>query len=150
MLRQKRAAPFNLNVIPIKRYQMKPRYFSLLVFVIIMIGGKNAFTHILEQPTAPVKPEFSEPHEVIGTYLNAVNRGELIVLDRKIEKSMLIPIRVEYVYELDSAIPRIKVYSKLKKPIPVPGQENCNIKGVSAILDINGSIIETEAHIWLE
>jgi hypothetical protein len=129
---------------------MKPRYFSLLVFVIIMIGGKNAFTHILEQPTAPVKPEFSEPHEVIGTYLNAVNRGELIVLDRKIEKSMLIPIRVEYVYELDSAIPRIKVYSKLKQPIPVPGQENCNIKGVSAILDINGSIIETEAHIWLE
>ena len=129
---------------------MKPRYLLLLVSVIIMNGGKNTFAHISEQPHAPIKPEFSEPHEVIRTYFKAVSRGELIVLERKLEKSMLIPIRVEYVYELDSAIPRIKVYSKLKQPIPVPGQENCNIKGVSAILDINGSIIETEAHIWLE
>ena len=115
-----------------------------------MNGGKNTFAHISEQPHAPIKPEFSEHHEVIRTYFKAVSRGELIVLERKLEKSMLIPIRVEYVYELDSAIPRIKVYSKLKQPIPVPEQGTCKIKGVSSILDNNGRIIETEAHIWPE
>jgi hypothetical protein len=129
---------------------MKPRYLLLLVSVIIMNGGKNTFAHISEQPHAPIKPEFSEHHEVIRTYFKAVSRGELIVLERKLEKSMLIPIRVEYVYELDSAIPRIKVYSKLKQPIPVPEQGTCKIKGVSSILDNNGRIIETEAHIWPE
>jgi hypothetical protein len=115
-----------------------------------MNGGEYTFAHILEQPHAPIKPDFSEPHEVIGIYLKAVDRGELIVLDRKLKRTMLIPIRVEYVYELDSAIPRIKVYSKLKQPIPVPEQGTCKIKGVSAILDHNGRIIETEAHIWPE
>lgn len=115
-----------------------------------MTCGKYTFAHISEQHPVPVKPEFNEPHEVIKIYFKAVDRGELIVLDRKLDKSMLIPIHVEYVYKLDSVIPRIKVYSQLKQPIPVPGQTSCNIKGVSAILNNNGSIIETEAHIWPE
>ncbi len=120
------------------------------MLVIIMLGGEFTYAHILDQPPVPVKPEFREPREVIGIYLKAVSRGELMVLDRKLEQSMLIPVRVEYVYELDSAIPRIKVYSELKQPISAPGQEDCMIRGISAILDNNGRIIETEAHIWPE
>lgn len=53
---------------------------------------------------------------------------------------MLIPVRVEYVYELNNAIPKIKAYSDLKQPTPVTGQTNCKVRGVSVILDAEGTL----------
>ena len=129
---------------------MKVRCFSLLAFVLIMIGSSYTSANVLERFPSHLKPEFHAPHEIIEIYFKAVNRGELIVFDRKLEKSMLIPVRVEYVYELSSVIPVVKVYSKLKQPLFVPGQDSCKLLGVSAILNDDGSIIETEAHIWSE
>ena len=129
---------------------MKVRCLSLLAFVMVMAGSSYTFANVSEHLPGQLKPEFHAPHEVIEIYFKAVNRGELIVFDRKLEKSMLIPVRVEYVYELSSVIPLVKVYSKLKEPLSVPGQESCKLLGVSAILNDEGSIIETEAHIWSE
>ena len=129
---------------------MKIIYFTLLTFVMVITYGNFSFAHVLERPSGTVKSEFHEPHEVIEIYLKAVSRGELIVFGQKLTKSMLTPVRVEYVYELTNAIPRIKVYSDLKPPLPVPAQVGCKIRGVSAILDADGSIIETQAHIWTE
>ena len=126
---------------------MKVRFFALFVFVIVSIGSNFAFAHVLERPPGPIKPEFKEPHKVIEIYLNAVSRGELTVLDQTLDKSMLIPIRVEYVYDLNSAIPRVKVYSELKQPIPIPVQDSLKLHGISASLDAYGHIIEIEAHI---
>ena len=92
----------------------------------------------------------SEPYFIFPVFLKAVSRGELVVFDRRIEESMLIPVRVEYVYELDSAVPTIKVYSKLKDPMSVPGHDNCKVKGISVTLDANGGIIKIESHVGFE
>ena len=131
-------------------YRVRVYYFAILAFIIVIAANGNTFAHITELPLDRIKPQFHEPHEVVEIYFQAVGRGELVVFDRKLDKSMLIPVRVEYVYELDSAIPRIKVYSELKEFMPVPGQTNCKLRGVSVILDADGRIIETEAHIWPE
>ena len=129
---------------------MKARYFSLLAFVMVMVGSNYSFAYIIERPPAPMKQQLHEPHKVVELYLKAVSRGELIVFERKLDRSMLIPVRVEYVYELNSAMPTVKVYSELKEPMSVPVLENSRIRGVSAIVDADGHIIETGAHILPE
>ena len=129
---------------------MKTRHIALFIFALVITYSNFSFAHISDRPPGTVKSEFHEPHEVIEIYLKAVSRGELIVFGQKLTKSMLTPVRVEYVYELTNAIPRIKVYSELKTPLAVPAQVDCQIRGVSAILDSDGRIIETQAHIWTE
>jgi hypothetical protein len=125
-------------------------YSAILAFLLVLAAAGNTFARVVELPLEPIKSQFHEPHEVVEIYLQAVGRGELVVFDRKLDRSMLTPVRVIYVYDLDSAIPRIKVYSKLKESMPVPGQKNIKFRGVSVILDADGRIIETEAHIWPE
>ena len=129
---------------------MKASYFAVVAFVMISAGANYSPAHVLERPLGGIRAEFHEPHKVVEIYFQAVGRGELTVFDRTLNKSMLTPVSVEYVYRLDSAIPRVKVYAELKQPIPVPGQESCKLRGVSAILDADGRIVETEAHIWPE
>jgi hypothetical protein len=129
---------------------VRVRGFAILIVAISVACGTGTFAHVVEGPLDQIRPQFHSPHEVVEIFLRAVGRGELVVFDRKLNESMLIPVSVEYVYELTSATPRVKVYSKLKQPMPVPGQESCKLRGVSAILDAEGRIIETEAHIWPE
>ena len=129
---------------------MRASFFAKLTFFVLVACGAYAFAHVVEGPLGQIEPQFREPREIVEMYFQAVDRGELVVFDRKLNKSMLRPISVEYVYELKSDTPRIKVYSELKQPIPMPGQESCKLRGVSAILDAAGRIIETEAHIWPE
>ena len=126
------------------------RHIALLIYALVITYSNFSFAHVLERPSGTVTSEFHEPHEVIEIYLKAVSRGELMVFGQQLTKSMLTPIRVEYVYELTNAIPRIKVYSELKTPLPVPAQADCKIRGVSAILNADGRIVETQAHIWTE
>jgi hypothetical protein len=59
---------------------------------------------------------------------------------------MLVPVRVEYVYEIRGRTTRVKVHSNLKTPLPVPGQPDCEITSVSAVLE-DGQITETESHL---
>ena len=120
----------------------------LLALGLFVAGSNYTFAHVVEQSPGPIKPDFSEPHEVVDVYLKAVSRGELIVFDRKLDKSMITPVRVEHVYDINSAISSVIVYSELKQPIPVPIQENCSVRGVSATLDTDGHIIEVKVHIW--
>ena len=126
---------------------MKLKYYLLLVVIIFMSGSRYTLAHALDKPPSDIKPEFTEPQTIVSIYMKAVNRGELIVFDRKINMSMITPIRVEYVYELNNTTPKVKVYSEIKQPIPVQNLEGCKIKGVSSILDNNGHIIDTAVHI---
>jgi len=127
---------------------VKAGSFAISALVMFIAVNGDIFSYVQEMPLQGVKSQFHEPHVVVEKYFQAVERGELVVFDRKLERSMLIPLEVEYVYKLNSSIPRVKVYSELKEPMPVPGQENYKLRGVSAILDADGRIIETEAHIW--
>lgn len=111
-------------------------------------GNAPGYGYVEEKQPGRIKPGFHEPQAVVELYLKAVARGELVVFDKVLTGSLLVPVSVQYVYELDNAIPKIKVYSKLKQPMQVPGQLGCELRSVSAIIDAAGHIIETEAHIW--
>ena len=134
----------------IKISQMKAGLCSLIIFIMFILGNAPGYGYVEEKQSARIKPEFHEPQAVVELYLKAVARGELVVFDKMLTGSLLVPVSVEYVYDLDNAIPEIKVYSKLKQPMPVPGQRGCELRAVSAIIDAAGHIVETEAHIWTE
>lgn len=129
---------------------MKVDLCILLLFVTMILGNTSSHGFVVKAEPEAIKPAFHEPQEIIESYLRAVDRGEMVVFDTVLNKSMLVPVSVEYVYELDNPAPKIKVYSKLKQSMPVPGQQDCELRAVSAILDADGHIIETEAHIWTE
>jgi len=105
------------------------------------LSSRNTFALALGQTLDPIKSELNAPHEIVEIYFKAVSRGELIVSNQILDKSMLVPIRVEYIYELNSAISSIKVYSEFKQPMLIQGQECCKIRGVKATLDADGHII---------
>jgi hypothetical protein len=127
---------------------MKTRYLARLFFAVAILGSAPAAARVSEKPPGLVPAEFTEPRAVIGTYLKAVDRGELEVFDRKLDRSMIIPTRVEYVYDLESPTPQIKVHADIKQPMSVPDHGDCEIRGVTAILNRDGQIVETEAHVW--
>lgn len=94
-----------------------------------------------------IRPEFYTPYDIVEIYLAAVGKGELVILNQVVNKSMLIPVRVEYVYEIASHKTSRKVFSKLKNLLNVPGHDCCQINGIGAILDEKGHIVETEIHL---
>lgn len=126
---------------------MKINSFSAWVCMLLMAGSGGVCAHGLEQAPAPVAPRFSAPHEVVKIFLEAVKRGELVVMGRTLDASMLKPVRVEYVYELDDAVPRVMVYSEIDPPLSVPAHAGCRLRGIGAMLDADGHIVGTEAHL---
>lgn len=135
---------------------MKSRCFVfLLVAWVVTVGGCSHAQGPGVQPNHKVETCIN-PDEVTRIFLEAVDRGELMVFNIKIDSSMIIPLQVEYIYALEDITPRIKtykVYSKLKQPLAIPGQQGDGIPRISAIgvvLDYAGNIISTESHIWSE
>ena len=102
------------------------------------------------QSQSTVNQEDHKPHEIIEIFYNAVNRGELIVFEQKLDKDMITPFRVEYVYELNGTAPTVIIYSELKTSIPIRLHEGIKLRGISAILDNDGHIIEIRAHVVSE
>lgn len=96
----------------------------------------------------PAVPRIEDPDTVVQRYLAAVDRGELEILGMKIDRSMLTPVRVEYVYDLSHRTTRIKIDSNLKGPLPVTGQHDCQILSAGAEME-GGQIGEIESHVWL-
>jgi hypothetical protein len=126
---------------------MKARFISFLSLAVTALYCGYGVMHASEG-SAVGEPKFLDPHAIVATYLKAVDRGELIVFDHRLDRSMVAPRRVEYVFELDSRIPTVKVYSELLQPMAVPNDENCEVRAVSALLNADGKIVETEAHVW--
>ncbi|HYA37751.1 MAG TPA: hypothetical protein VEI74_05715 [Candidatus Methylomirabilis sp.] len=86
------------------------------------------------------------PRLVVDVFLEAVDRGELIVFKKRISRSMLEPERVEYIYALDDHAPTVKVFSALKKPFPFPDMPEVLVEGITGALDWNGHITESTVH----
>jgi hypothetical protein len=117
-----------------------------LLAATVLCGGYDSAQ--ASEGSAVGEPKFLDPHAIVATYLKAVDRGELIVFDRRLDRSMVAPRRVEYVFEIDSRTPTVKVYADLLQPMAVPHDETCEVRAVSALLDASGKIVETEAHVW--
>ena len=103
-----------------------------------------------DKQSARSKPEVPYPDvnviEVFNVFLRAVDDGQLKLFDKTLSRDMVVPLRVEYVYTAELPYPVVKVYSELKKPMPLPTMPDANIIGVSGVMDFSGNIIETTAH----
>lgn len=97
----------------------------------------------------PDAPKIEDPDSLVHRYLQAVDRGELMIFGQKLDRSMIVPVRIEYVYELSSRTTRIKVHSNLKAPLQVPGQRDCQVLTVSTVIE-DDHITEVESHIWMK
>jgi hypothetical protein len=96
---------------------------------------------------APESAGFS-PGEVVGLYKAAVARGELAVFGTTLSLSMIRPTRVEYVFDLVGNGSRVEVYSEFVTPLDAPIATDCKAYGVSAVITVDGRIVDTEVHVW--
>lgn len=83
---------------------------------------------------------------VIRIFLESVGKGELVLFDRVIEQTAIQPERVEYVYSLDEQMPIVKVYAVMKDLMYLPTAPEIRVKGISAIINSQGRIVEVVAH----
>lgn len=120
----------------------------LLLLTIAFTSALSASSHSVQPPLGLTRSLLHDPLQITELFLQAVDRGELKVFEYTLDQSMIVPARVEYLYDLESGSSEIIVYSDLKQPLPVPGHDDCYLGGVSASLDRNGTIIETLGHIW--
>lgn len=123
--------------------------FAVLLLCTTAPGAVQASVAVPRHLIAPDAPRIEDPDQLVHRYLQAVDRGELEIFGQKLDRSMIVPARVEYVYELSSQTTRIKVHSNLKTPLPVPGRSDCRILGVSAVME-EGMITEIESHVWMK
>jgi hypothetical protein len=129
---------------------VKRRLWIWAVLVLISVGAADAVARFTDH--SPVDPQlgFSQPHYILATYLAAVDRGELEVCDQELSRSMIVPVRIEYVYDVETADIQVTVYSRLRRPIRVPDTEGCTVRAVGAVLSADGHIVETTIHVWRE
>jgi len=128
---------------------------KLIFFVFISLISQAVCSSVYNKPenlkqNNLTEVEFIQPEKIMLNYYKAVDSGKLIVFGILIKRTMLIPVHVDYVYKINDQVPKIKVYSKLKKPMRTPEQGNNIFTGVCAVIDMFGEIIETEAHISLK
>jgi hypothetical protein len=124
----------------------------LFLVPLLLAGVVDTALAVVEAPrylADPARKQIEQPDALIQRYLVAVDRGELEVYGQRLKRSMLVPTRIEYVYDLSSRTTAIKIYSTLKEPLPVPGQRTGSIEAVSALMT-DGRIIGIESHIWMK
>ena len=127
---------------------MELRFATIVALVLFLTPPVGVFAAVSEFASPAIRPRLHSPEAAVTAFHAAVQRGELSVFGIRLQESMLIARRVAYVYELDGSAPKVTVYSELARPIPIPGEAGCEVRGVSAILDGLGHIVETEAHVW--
>jgi len=118
---------------------------TLLSLFLICIGYAAAF--VIESPTDQKTYFFKKPFEIINMFYKAVDHAELRAFDKTLSREMIIPIRVEYIYELSSPIPQINVHSEIIDPISIPADPNCKAGAITATLDTEGHILGTSVHV---
>ncbi len=126
---------------------MNIRNFIFISVLAVVTYSLLTFASISDLSTNTPTSELHQPQKITDVFLRAVDRGELIVFGQTIDRSILIPLRVEYVYELNGSPSTVKIYSELKKILPIQDHEGIRLRGISVILDDAGHIIEIRAHI---
>ena len=126
---------------------MKARLLSiaaLLVAAGITIASVNISSDYEIKPIPQPENKFDE---VVDIFLVAVDRGELIVFDNTISRDILDPVQVKYIYSFNDEDPSISIYSLLKRPLKIPGVDDCTAGAIEVMLDIDGTIIDSSIHI---
>jgi len=122
---------------------------ALLIAAWAASTSSHAATYAPERaPPPPSAPVLEMPHDAVAVYLAAVDRGELQVFGQRLDRTMIEPERVEFVFDLMRKSAYVRIYSRVKVLLPVPEQTDLQIRGVSTIIGDEGNIIGTEAHVW--
>jgi len=122
---------------------------ALLIAAWAASTSSHAATYAPERaPPPPGAPVLEMPHDAVAVYLAAVDRGELRVFGRRLDRTMIEPELVEFVFDLVRKSAYVRIYSRVKVLLPVPEQTDFQIRGVSSIIGDEGNIIDTEAHVW--
>ena len=79
-------------------------------------------------------------HLMVDIFLEKVDQGEVLVLERKLSRSDLQPCKVAYIHDTSDNSFTIHIYFKLKKKILLPGSKDLFIDGITVITDEKGSI----------
>ena len=125
---------------------------SILIVLFLFagtLGASHAAVNVPQHLLDPNKPKIDDPDKLVHAFLGAVDRGELVIFGRRLDRSMIIPIHIEYVYELSSRTTGVKIFSNLKEPMSIPGRPDCQVMSVSVVMN-GGKIIKIESHVWLK
>ena len=125
----------------------KPYFIPLILAVSFLISGYTGKP--IYCITDPTRPHVAGAETAVDAYLKAVDRGELKVFDKKIDRSRINPARVEYFYEIASGTTEIRAHTNLKDYMAVPNQPGAKVRSVSSVIE-DGKIVETESHVWFE
>ena len=126
---------------------MKARLLSIVVLLCaagITIASINTSSDYISKPVPQPQNKFDE---VVDIFLLAVDRGELVVFYNTISRNMLDPVQVKYIYTFNDDEPSISIYSLLKRPLNIPGVDDCTAGGIEVTLDVDGTIIDSSIHI---
>ena len=126
---------------------MYPRH--IIIFLLLLAAGlSNASVNKSPDYTIKALPQPQNKfNQVVEIFLNAVDDGELVVFDNIITRDMLQPVEVKYIYTYDNETPTISVFSLLRKPLNIPGIDDCTASGIEVIMDIDGNIVDSSVHI---
>jgi hypothetical protein len=121
---------------------------------LLLILALQAFTHSAvavtgEAPECEKQTDMELPcPEVYAThFMHAVEHDSLLVMGRRIDSGILRPVRVEYLFSLDGGPPVVQVYAILKLPLELEELPCCEVSGVTAVMTLDGTIVEVQAHI---
>lgn len=121
--------------------------FTVFVAALLLTFSSGANSSMLDNSEKRGAPTFLPVNEIVAMFNAAVDRGELVVFERRIHPGMVRAVRVEYVVDLDSRSPTVKVYAELTPLLDPPDMPNCKAFAISAFISVDGHITETDVHI---
>lgn len=107
-----------------------------LTFVLLL--SFSSFVRGQETPRHPV----IDTARLIEVFYEAVERGELMVFELKIDRSMIEPTEITYSYDLKGFQNTVLVIGNITKPVVCRYSKNFYIKSVTARLNDQGNIVE--------
>jgi hypothetical protein len=87
-----------------------------------------------------------DPRRVVQIFLQAVDRGELVVFGEPLTRADIDPQSVDYSFTLGRRLPRILIHSRLEAPFPLPGAPGVRVTAVTGELTADGRILESTLH----
>ena len=127
---------------------MRKIAFKIVIFILLISGSGITISETDLSEDEVKKYRKLESHLILNLFLDAVARDGLVVFEQKITRSMIKPIQVAYIYDVEKDEMTISIYSKLISPIMIPHyEEKFYVDGVSVIVGKSGDIEIIKAHV---
>jgi hypothetical protein len=112
---------------------------------VLLVPVATATTPRSPQPSSP---KCESPQDVLDVFDRSIDLGKLVVFGQQMDRHQLVPVRVEFGFELESKVRTITVRSTLRSVIPVPGNGDMVVRDVDVVMDGEGQFVESRAHVY--